>query len=397
MPLKSVAIVGGGIIGLSIAYKLILKNSKLKVTIFEKENDIGLHQSGRNSGVLHCGLAYNPGSLKAKLAKSGIEQMTEFCSKNGINHEICGKVVIASTDEQIKHLDLVASKGHKNGLQNLKFLTNTELKLREPNVIAKKALLVPQEGIVDFKEVMYIILNLIKERNGKIIYGSEIKSISKRNNQNIISNGEQEWPFDFIINCTGLHSDKTFKKFTKKRRPLRIIPFRGEYYTLKKEAEHLVNHLVYPVPNPNYPFLGVHFTRLINGEKEVGPNAVLVFSREGYSNMDFSLHDFQDVLTYKGFYKFIYKNLIFSLNEFATSISISQFIKSAKTLIPEIDSNMVNKGTSGVRAQAMNDSGELYMDFKIVKGDNQIHILNAPSPGATASFSIADHIIENYF
>ena len=213
---KKIAIIGGGIIGLATAYKLQLKNPKHKVIVFEKENEFGTHQSGRNSGVLHCGLAYNPGSLKARLAKSGIEQMTNFCLTHQISHDICGKIVVASSEAQIKHLDEAAYKGDKNGLLNLKFLTKSELKLREPYVVAKKALLVPQEGIVDFKSVMQKMLLLIKEKNGEIKLGSKIKSIVKKNNSEILSDGFNEWSFDLVINCTGLHSDKNYERFTKK-------------------------------------------------------------------------------------------------------------------------------------------------------------------------------------
>ena len=394
--MKNIAVIGGGIIGLSIAYKLQLIKSNLKVTLFEKESEVGLHQSGRNSGVLHCGLAYSPGSLKARLAKSGIEQMTKFCSDHDIDHEICGKVVVASNQTQIKHLEEAAYKGNKNGLLNLKFLNKSELKLREPFVSAKKALLVPQEGIVDFSAVMQKLVVLIKENNGEIKCGTKISSVVQRNKLQIISNGSDEWRFDQVINCSGLHSDKNYKRFTKKDRPFRIIPFRGEYMQLKPSAKKLVNHLIYPAPDPKFPFLGIHFTRLTNGNRELGRNAVLAFKREGYSNTDFSFNQLIDTLGYKGFYKFIYKNLKFSLDEFSSSLLTERFIKKAQLLVPEINSSMIENGSAGVRAQAMSVKGELIMDFKIIKDNNQIHVINAPSPGATASLAIADYVIENY-
>jgi L-2-hydroxyglutarate oxidase len=393
---KRIAVIGGGIIGLATAYKLQLKYPQNKIILFEKENTIGQHQSGRNSGVLHCGLYYQPGSLKAKLAVSGIKQMTEYCIQNNIAHDICGKIVVASDDREIKFLDDLADRGEKNGLQNLKYLTNSEIKEREPFVYAKKALLVPQEGIVDYKEVMNSFATQIKNRGGEIITNANINSVIDNNKTVSISDGNREWSFDLVYNCTGLFSDRTFSKFTGKKRPLRIVPFRGEYLMLKPEMKKLVNHLIYPVPDPEFPFLGVHFTRLINGEREVGPNAVFAFKREGYSNTDFSLKDTIDSATYSGFLKFVTNNFAFSMDEFFSSLFIEKFLKKAKKLIPDIDASMFVKGTAGVRAQAMDSNGKLLMDFNIIRDGNQIHVLNAPSPGATASLAIADYIIENY-
>jgi L-2-hydroxyglutarate oxidase len=393
---KRIAVIGGGIIGLATAYKLQIKYPQAKIILFEKENSLGQHQSSRNSGVLHCGLYYQPGSLKAKLAVSGIQQMTEFCSQNKISHDICGKIVVASNDREIKFLDDLADRGAKNGLTGLKFLTNTELKILEPFVSAEKALLVPQEGIVDYKEVMSTMANHIKARGGEIILSTKVTSVLNKENTVVISDGNNKWEFDLIYNCAGLFSDRNYERFTHKKRPLRIVPFRGEYLMLKPEAKKLVNHLIYPVPDPEYPFLGVHFTRLINGEREVGPNAVFAFKREGYTNKDFSLKDTLDAVTYAGFLKFIKNNFIFSMNELKSSLFIAEFLKKAKKLIPEIDDSMFVKGTAGVRAQAMDINGKLLMDFNIIREKNQIHVLNAPSPGATASLAIADYIIENY-
>ncbi len=393
---KRIAVIGGGIIGLATAYKLQIKYPQAKISLFEKENSIGQHQSGRNSGVLHCGLYYQPGSLKAKLAVSGIQQMTEFCSNNNISHDICGKIVVASNEREIKFLDDLAERGAKNGLTGLKFLTNSELKAREPFVSAEKALLVPEEGIVDYKEVMNTMATFIKSRGGELILNSKISTVVNKENTVVISDEKNEWEFDLIYNCTGLFSDRTYASFTAKKRPLRIVPFRGEYLMLKPEVKKLVNHLIYPVPDPEFPFLGVHFTRLINGEREVGPNAVFALKREGYTNKDFSFKDTIDSATYSGFLKFVINNFAFSMNEFFSSLFIEQFLKKAKKLIPDIDASMFVKGTAGVRAQAMDSNGKLLMDFNIIREGNQIHVLNAPSPGATASLAIADYIIENY-
>jgi L-2-hydroxyglutarate oxidase len=393
---KRIAVIGGGIVGLATAYKLQKRIPGAKVTLFEKEKELGQHQSGRNSGVLHCGLYYQPGSLKAKLAVSGIQQMTEFCRLNEIPHDLCGKIVVASDDREIKFLEDLADRGSKNGLSDLRYLNSEELNKREPNVSAKKALLVSQEGIVDYKAVMQKLASLIKNNNGEIILGAPIQSLKNMGNTVIASDKKSEWEFDLVFNCAGLYSDRNYQKFTGKKRPLRIVPFRGEYLMLKPEFNHLVNHLIYPVPDPEYPFLGVHFTRLVNGAREVGPNAVFALKREGYTNKDISITDMIDALTYKGFINFLAKNFAFSMNEFGSSLFTTLFLKKAKKLIPDINESMFVKGTAGVRAQAMDPAGKLLMDFNIIRDNNQIHVLNAPSPGATASLAIADHILNEY-
>ena len=323
--------------------------------------------------------------------------MTKFCVDHKISHDICGKIVVASDEREVPFLDNLANRGNKNGLQNLTFLSKSKLKEREPYVSAKKALLVPQEGIVDYKSVMKKMEELIKINGGEIMYSVKINSAKNFNNSVIISDTKNEWTFDFIFSCGGLYSDINYSKFTGNKRPLRIIPFRGEYLMLKSEAKKFVNHLIYPVPDPQYPFLGVHFTRLISGEREVGPNAVFAFKREGYKNSDISIKELFDSISYKGFRKFAINNFAFCINELKGSLLMSEFIGKAQKLIPEINSSFLEKGTAGVRAQAMNDNGKLLMDFNVIRKGNQIHVLNAPSPGATASLSIADHIINNYF
>lgn len=394
---KNVAIIGGGIIGLACAYKLLLRFPGIHVHVYEKEFELGLHQSSRNSGVLHCGLYYKPGSLKAKLAVDGIRQMTKFCLSNQIPHEICGKVVVATTEHETKTLEELAFRGQKNGLQGLKLLSRQELYHREPNVVAQNSLFVPEEGIVDFKSVVAKLSELISESGGSISLGCPIKNVEERDNGEVIlhtANGDKI--FDLLISCTGLFSDRNYTRFTGKKRPLQIVPFRGEYLMFLPEHRNIVNHLIYPVPDIKYPFLGVHFTRLINGEREVGPNAVLALKREGYANTQFSLPDTLDSITYKGFMKFILKNLSFTIEEFTSSIFFTSFLKKAQKMIPDLDPSMFVKGTAGVRAQAMSNEGELIMDFRIERYENQIHVLNAPSPGATASLAIADYIISNY-
>ncbi len=393
--MKKVAIVGGGLVGLAVGYKLSLLGG-YKVTVFEKEAEQGMHQSGRNSGVIHCGLSYEPKSLKARLAHDGTRQMKAFCEQNRVNFDICGKVMVASDDEEVKLLEGVARKGELNGLQGLRYLTQEELKLREPFVKAQKALLVPEEGIIDYKGVMQQLVRLIKEAGHDVFFNSKIEKLRELNNEVVVFSNDKEHSFDLLVNCAGLYSDVAYNKLTGNKRPLRIVPFRGEYMKLKPEFEHLVNHLVYPVPNPKYPFLGVHFTRMIGGTKEVGPNAVFALKREGYTNKDISFSEMSDSIFYKGFHKFILKNFGFAMGEFASSLSAKSFITKAKKLIPDVELNMIEKGVAGVRAQAMDSDGTLVMDFRIEKAGKQVHVLNAPSPGATSSLAIADYVIENY-
>jgi L-2-hydroxyglutarate oxidase len=395
--MKSVAVIGGGLIGLATAYKLLEKHPGLKLDVYEKEDRPGRHQSGRNSGVLHCGLYYQPGSLKAKLAVEGIREMTDFCQTHGIEHEICGKVVVASNQQQNETLRGLAKRGEANGLTGLKFLSGAELKQREPMVQATETLLVPEEGIVDYKAVMNKLVALIEERGGAVNFNSPIWQVrASKQNEVLVSTAAGTKAYNRLVSCTGLHSDRTFTKYTGKKGPLRIVPFRGEYLSFKPEFEHMVNHLVYPVPDVKYPFLGVHFTRMISGEREVGPNAVLAFKREGYSNKDFNLKDTIESLTYVGFLNFLRKNFGFAMGEFASSLLMSSFIAKAKIMIPEVEASMLVKGTAGVRAQAMSAEGKLLMDFNIEREGNQIHVLNAPSPGATSSLAIASYIIDNY-
>ena len=392
---KNIAIIGGGIIGLAVAYKLSEQGAL--VHVFEKEKAVGLHQSGRNSGVLHCGLYYQPGSLKAQLSVNGIREMISFCKTHGIAHDVCGKVVVATTDREVQALDQLASRGNENGLTGLKYLSSEELKAREPFVRAKKALLVPEEGIVDYSAVMKKMIDLIQENNGQVSYITKVSSIDQSGeNEVVLSTSKNTYTFDYLVSCTGLWSDKTYTNLTQQKSPLRIVPFRGEYLKFKQGFEDRINHLVYPVPDAQFPFLGVHFTRMIDGSREVGPNAVLALKREGYSKSSFSLKDSYESMTYPGLLRFVGNNFRFSVNEFKSSLFMRDFIAQAQKMIPDVDATMLETGPAGVRAQAISKEGKLQMDFNVIRTGRQIHVLNAPSPGATASLAIASHIIENY-
>ena len=392
---KNIAIIGGGIIGLAVAYKLSLQNAI--VHVFEKEAAVGLHQSGRNSGVLHCGLYYEPGSLKAQLSVNGIREMISFCQTHSIAHDVCGKVVVATTQKEVQALNYLAGRGKKNGLNGLQYLSKKELKIREPFVRAEKALLVPEEGIVDYSAVMQKMVDLIQLNNGQVSYNTKVSSIDQPSeNEVLLSTTKSNYAFDYLVSCTGLWSDKTFTNLTQQKSPLRIVPFRGEYLKFKDSFEDRINHLVYPVPDAQFPFLGVHFTRMIDGTREVGPNAVLALKREGYSKSSFSFKDSYESLTYPGLLRFVGNNFRFSLNEFKSSLFKKDFISKAQKMIPDVHASMLETGPAGVRAQAISKEGKLQMDFNIIRKGRQIHVLNAPSPGATASLAIASHIIENY-
>lgn len=393
---KTFGIIGGGIIGLATAWRIQKRFPGSTVIVWEKEKELGLHQSGRNSGVLHCGLYYTPGSLKAQLAVNGLRRMVDFCRQYNVAHDICGKVVVASNEQEAIALDALYERGQANGLQGLRFLSPEELKEREPYVWAHKALLVPEEGIVDYKGVMAQLSRLIREDGGQIHCGVQIDSVRQRGDQVWLSNGIEEWKVDKLVACAGLHSDHFFELATGQKSPVRIIPFRGEYMELREEAKHLVNHLVYPVPDAKYPFLGVHFTRMIQGGREVGPNAVLATKREGYSLKQISFRDTWESLTYKGLWQFLRKNMAFSIGELRSSMQPNLFVEKARKMIPEITKSDLKSGNAGVRAQAMDEDGNLIMDFRIESVGSQIHVLNAPSPGATASLAIADYIIDTW-
>lgn len=395
--MKQAAVIGAGLVGLSVAYKLQKRFPGLSVHVFEKEDRHGRHQSGRNSGVLHCGLHYQPGSLKARLAVEGIREMVQFCRTHGVAHEVCGKIAVATTPEQEPALLELASRGQRNGLSGLQFLDRHQLLKREPHVRATKALLVPEEGIVSYPGVMDALADSIREGGGQLHYNARIASVhTGKDGRTVIQTDRLPLEADLVVACAGLHADTVYTQLTGKKSPVRIVPFRGEYYHLIPEAHHLVHHLIYPTPDPKYPFLGVHFTRMIDGHKEVGPNAVLALKREGYQKGAFALKDAFDALSYPGLLRFVGRNTRFALGEWYSSQSKNAFLAKARQLIPDIEASMLVPGNSGVRAQAVSPDGTLVMDFVVERFGNQIHVLNAPSPGATASLRIADYILDAY-
>jgi (S)-2-hydroxyglutarate dehydrogenase len=389
---KSFLIIGGGLVGLATAYRLLERFPLAKITLLEKESKVGLHQSTHNSGVLHAGLYYAPGSAKAKLAVSGIKQMVNFCRTENIDHEICGKLVVAVTPEELPRLDELLRRGVANGLQGLRKLDGDKARKIEPNVNAIAAVHVPEEGIVDYRQVCDRMAAIIQDRGGEIVTDAKVVRLDRKTDTWTAATTTTEYAADFLINCAGLYCDRV-AELAGEQRDVRIVPFRGEYYLLKPSAGHLVRNLVYPVPNPQFPFLGVHFTRMIQGGVEAGPNAVLAFAREGYHLTNIDIGDMLDALFFPGLWRFLRKYPAMAFSELAQSFSKDHFCRTLQRLVPDIRADDLTPGHAGVRAQAMNASGELVNDFHLVVRENAIHVLNAPSPAATASLAIGEHIV----
>lgn len=387
---KSYAVIGGGIVGLAVAHQLTERFPGAEVTVIEKESRVGQHQSGHNSGVLHAGLYYKPGSLKARLAVNGIRRMIAFCRQHAIAHEVCGKLVTATAPEELPRLQELLTRGTANGLSGLRWLEGGALREIEPHVAGIAAVHVPEEGIVDYPAVCDAMARVIGERGGRVLTGAPARAIRPAW---IIEAGAHEVRAEFLFNCAGLHSDRVLA-LAGERRTARIVPFRGEYFKLAPAAQHLVRHLIYPVPDPKFPFLGVHFTRLIHGGVECGPNAVLALSREGYRWSSIHPGEFFDAITFPGLWRFLRKYPGMSLYEIRRSLDRNEFCRSLQRLIPEVRREHLAPGGSGVRAQAMAPDGTLLQDFDFVRRANALHLINAPSPGATASLAIADYLID---
>ena len=389
-----IIVIGGGILGLSIARQLLIEGYK-NITILEKEKTLANHQSSRNSGVMHAGLYYKPGSLKATLSRKGIIMMKEYCNKNKIKWEECGKVVVANEEKEIERLESLFERGKKNNLKGLKKLDSREINNIEPYLNAKSGILVPEESIVNYKNVAKSYQDEIKSCGGLIRISSKVIKVNdKTNYQEIILETGEKIKADVIIATAGLYSDKVAKMLNIDINNKQTVPFRGEYYLLKPEYSYLVKGLIYPVPNPSLPFLGVHFTKMIDGGVEAGPNAVLALAREGYDWKTINLFELYESLSYSGLQKFVLKYPLITAGEVIRSLSKQVFVKSLKKLIPDISGKMITKGPAGIRAQLMNNNGGLEQDFDIRINGNLISVLNAPSPAATSSLSISEYIVE---
>ena len=389
-------IIGGGIVGLATAYQLLVKKSNLKIAIIEKENEVAAHQTGHNSGVIHSGLYYKPGSLKAQNCLQGYQMLIDFCTEHGIPFDLCGKLVVASDESEIGELDKLYNRGLENGLTKNTIIEKDRIKDFEPNLRGVKAIHVPYTGIIDYSVVCNKLADLIKEKGAEIFLNHEVEKIENHTGFANIITSQQEFEAKQYINCAGLYSDK-IAALSNKNIDTRIIPFRGEYFMLKPEKRHLIKNLIYPVPDPNFPFLGVHFTRMIDGGVEAGPNAVFAFKREGYEKSDFDFTETMESLAWPGFRKVAVKYWKTGMGEFYRSFSKTAFTRALQKLVPIIQEDDLIPAEAGVRAQACDRWGGLIDDFKIIEEPNAIHILNAPSPAATSSLSIGNTIANMAF
>lgn len=387
-----VAVIGGGIIGTSTAMALATQHAA-RVVILEAEEKLAAHQTGNNSGVIHSGLYYKPGSLKALNCTKGREALYTFCAEHGIAHERCGKVVVATRPEEVPALDELERRGQANGLTGLRRITAEEIHEHEPHITGIDGLHVPQTGIVDYTAVTEAYARIVQEHGGDIRLGHRVTGVTREPGGMVIETRRGEIRARHLVNCAGLQCDRIALKCGV-RPGLQIVPFRGEYYELVPEKHHLVNHLVYPVPDPRFPFLGVHFTRMVGGGVEAGPNAVLALKREGYSWSNVSLGDMTEYVTYGGFWRMAAQYWKTGFGEVQRSLSKSAFVKALQRLLPELTMEDIHPGGAGVRAQALEPSGKLVDDFRIVEAPDQIHVLNAPSPAATASISIGETVAE---
>ena len=384
-------IVGAGIVGLATALKLIEKDPKQKILILEKENRISAHQTGNNSGVIHSGIYYKPGSLKAKNCVKGYKQLINFCDKHNVKYDLCGKVIVAVEQSELNYLDILLERGKANGLSDLRKISKEELNEIEPYVNGIAGLFVPQTGIIDYKDVSEKYVEIFLSKGGVLHLNDKVIDFHESSSEIEVITNKGNYSANAVITCGGLQSDILARK-TNHDLDLKIIPFRGEYYKIKEDRKHLVKNLIYPVPDPAFPFLGVHFTRMINGEVEAGPNAVLALKREGYKKTDINIKELYETLTWPGFQIVAKKYWRTGFGEFYRSFSKSAFVKALQRLIPEITEDDLIKGGAGVRAQACDKTGGLLDDFSIIKNNRIVHVCNAPSPAATSSLAIGEHI-----
>ncbi|MDP6606391.1 MAG: L-2-hydroxyglutarate oxidase [Dehalococcoidia bacterium] len=387
-----VVIIGGGIIGLSTAMHLLQRHPRLRLAVLEKDGGLAGQQTGHNSGVIHSGIYYRPDSLKAQFCVDGRAAMVEFCEANDIAYERCGKVIVATREEELLRLDALLERGLANGVEGLEMVEPDRLREIEPHVVAIRALWAPSTAIVDFTAVAEVYGRRVRESGGEIHVGARVTAVVRRDGVSNIETEGGEYRARFVVNCAGLHADR-IASLMDVRRDVRIVPFRGEYYTLRQDREHLVRGLIYPVPDPDLPFLGVHFTRNVKGYVEAGPNAVLATAREGYRKRDVNLRDLIDTLGFAGFWRVARRQWKTGAEEVNRSFRKSVFVRDLQRMIPEVTAADLRPGGSGVRAQAVSRDGALLDDFVIEQTDSAVHVLNAPSPGATSSLVIGRHIV----
>lgn len=396
-----IAIVGGGIVGAATFYKMQQKYPTLKIVLIEKEAELADHQTGHNSGVIHSGLYYKPGSLKARNCIQGRHELVAFAEEHGIDYDVCGKIVVATDESELENMEKIYQTGLENEIEGLKKLTGEELKIYEPHVEGIAGLLVPCTGIIDFRGATkkMVELALATQPESRLFLNEEVTEVKKSGENSIVVTSKQSIEARYLVFCAGLQADRMAKKDGVKLKE-KVVGFRGDYYELTEQGKHKVKNLIYPVPNPDFPFLGVHFTRMTDGEIECGPNAVFTFKREGYGKTDFSLRDTWDALTYCGTWKLFFKNMRFGINEYRRAFSKKLFLKTLQRMIPSLTMDDIKPGRAGVRALLLRQDGDTRDDFRIEYHGNAIHVLNAPSPAATASLAIGGYItneVEKHF
>ena len=387
-----VCIIGAGIVGLATAYRLTQKHPELRIAILEKEDSLAMHQTGHNSGVLHSGIYYKPGSLKAVNCRQGKQAMETFCREQGIEHEVCGKIIVALEDQELPRLQNIFQRGQENGV-NCSMISREEMREIEPHVAGLRAIRVPEAGIVNYQQVCLKLGDLVLEKEGnKVLTGHQVIGLIEKSDGLVIETNRGEIECLHAVNCGGLHSDR-ITQLSGRKPPAKIVPFKGEYYELKESAKHLCKHLIYPVPDPKFPFLGVHFTRMIDGSVECGPNAVLAWGREAYNKFDPNLIDLLESILYPGFQKLAMKHWKMGWGEMWRSYNKNAFVRALQRLVPEIESNHLQCAPAGIRAQAVTPEGDLVDDFLIEENSRIVNVCNAPSPAATASLNIGKTIV----
>jgi len=386
-----VAIIGAGIVGLATAFQLSARKPDLRIVVIDKEDGVGRHQTGHNSGVIHSGIYYTPGGAKAEYCRKGYAMLLEFCERYEVPFEICGKVIVAANASEQIGLDRIFQRGVANGLEGIRKINPSELAEIEPHVKGVEAIWVPQAGITDYKQVATKYLELVTDQGGQALFGAKVLNICRDKGQMLVHTERGEVRAKLVINCAGLYSDR-IATMTIPRLALKVLPFRGEYFEIVPKKQHLVRNLVYPVPNPDFPFLGVHFTRMINGGVEAGPNAVLAFKREGYSRWQVNIPELLETLAYSGFRRMARKYWRNGWDELYRSFSKRAFVKAMQHLLPELTQKDVRRGRAGVRAMTCDVEGNLADDFLIYEQPGVINVCNAPSPAATASLAIGETV-----